>query len=56
MESTQDGKLTKQQADYILTISLNSNGLFYKNITIIILALLSDAPSCGITYNCHSDN
>ncbi len=38
-------------------------GLYYKNITIVMntsrfdrMAIVSDAPSCGITYGHHSDN
>jgi hypothetical protein len=38
-------------------------GLDYKNITIIndttraiSMTIVSDAPSCGVTYNCHSDS
>ncbi len=34
-------------------------GLFYKNITIVNgtpRVIRSDGPSCGVTYDCHSDN
>jgi hypothetical protein len=40
----------------------DSCGLYYKNITIVNdtsrvvrMMIISDAPSCGITYGCHSD-
>ncbi len=34
-------------------------GLYYKNKTIMkdtSRVVISDAPSCGVTYDCHSDN
>jgi hypothetical protein len=37
--------------------------MYYKNVTIVNdtprvvrMMIISDAPSCGITYNCHSDD
>jgi hypothetical protein len=32
----------------------HSLGQYYKNITIIRMTIVSDAPSCGIAYNRHS--
>ncbi len=31
-------------------------GLYYKNITIIRMTIVSDAPSCGVTYDGHSND
>jgi hypothetical protein len=33
----------------------NSSGLYYKNIMIITMAIVSDAPSSGVTYDHRSD-
>ncbi len=33
-----------------------TSGLYYKNIMIIRMTIVSDATSCGVTYNHHSDN
>ncbi len=42
-----------------MTGSLDSCVLYYKNIMIVndtSIIIRSDAPSCGITYNRHSDD
>ncbi len=31
-------------------------GLYYKNIRIVRMTIVRDAPSCGVTYDRHSDN
>jgi hypothetical protein len=37
-------------------LPFQDHGLYYKNITIIRITIVSDAPSCGITYDHHPDN
>ncbi len=37
-------------------LPIQDHGLYYKNITIIRITIVSDAQSCGITYDHHSDN
>ncbi len=39
-----------------MLLPIQDHGLYYKNITIIRMTIVSDATSCGITYDRHSDN
>jgi hypothetical protein len=44
-------------------MKLTPGGLYHKNIMIVNstsrvvrMTIVSDAPSCGVTYDCHSDD
>jgi hypothetical protein len=41
---------------FFLSSLIPSCGLYYKNIKIIKMTIISDAPSCGIICDCHSDD
>ncbi len=32
---------------------LDTRGQYYKNVTIVRMMIISEAPSCGITYKCN---
>ncbi len=38
---------------YFCPLSVTNSGLYYKTITIIKMMIISDAPNCGITYDCN---
>jgi hypothetical protein len=42
---------------YFVTEGLDclTSGLYHKNITIIIVMIANDAPSCSVTYDNHCD-